>query len=229
MNIFRNKIILFILLAVIVIFVIYYFGFSEKVTPENLRTHTSYLKEIVQERYISAVFIFIASSMALMLLMLPLTGPIAVCGGFLFGFWAGVLYTIVGVILGLALSFLVVRYVCAHLLRGKYSERLISFNNRMKQDGYMYLISLQLLAVVPYFIINTLAALAGVPLHTFLWTTIVGSLPIVMIYALAGRQLYAIQKWSDILSVPMLVVLLGLAFIAILPMILRRFKKVDDA
>jgi len=228
MNSFHKKLAIIILVVAALIFLLYYFGIAGYVTPGNFKQNASYLKAIVQERYATSVIIFMAASAALMLLTLPLTGPIAVCGGFLFGLWPGVLYTMIGVIVGIAFSFLIVRYALSHVVRDKYSERLVSFNARMREYGYTYLISLQLLTVVPYFIINTLAALADVPFHTFLWTTVVGSLPIVIIYAFAGRQLYMIRSWSDILSVNMLLLLLGLAVIALLPMLMRKFRKVDN-
>jgi uncharacterized membrane protein YdjX (TVP38/TMEM64 family) len=227
MKSFHKKLAVIIFVVAAAIFLLYYFGIAGYVTPGNIKQNASYLKALVQERYATSVIIFTLGSAALMLLTLPLTGPIAVFGGFLFGLWAGVLYTMVGVIVGIALSFLIVRYALSHVVRNKYSEQLAAFNTRMREYGYTYLISLQLLTVVPYFIINTLAALAGVPFHTFIWTTIVGSLPIVIIYAFAGRQLYMIRSWSDILSMNMLLLLLGLAVIALLPMLIRKFKKVD--
>ncbi len=228
MKSFHKKLAIAIFAVAALIFVLYYFGIARYVTPGNIKQNAGYLKALVQEQYAVSAIVFIVSSAALMLLTLPLTGPIAVCGGFLFGLWAGVLYTMIGVIFGIAISFLIVRYVLSHVVRDKYSERLVSFNARMREYGYTYLISLQLLTVVPYFIINTLAALADVPFHTFLWTTIVGSFPIVIIYAFAGKQLYMIRSWSDILSVNMLLLLLGLAVIALLPMLVRKFRKMDS-
>lgn len=227
MNYFHKKLVVAAVLAVVAIMVVYYFGIAHYVTPSTLRQHAFYLKAIVQERYAMAVLIFILTSIVLMMLALPLTGPIAVCGGFLFGLWLGVFYTMMGVVIGIALSFLVIRYALSHLVRSKYSEQLASFNARMQDYGYSYLITLQLLTVVPYFVVNTLAALADVPFYTFVWTTVIGSLPLVIIYAFAGRQLEMIRSWRDILSVNMLLLLLGLAFLALLPLVIRKWRRMN--
>ncbi len=227
MNSFHKKMAFVVLLVAVAIFLIYYFGIAQYATPAHIKENAVYLKSFVQENYATTVICFMAASAALMLFMLPLTGPIAVCGGFLFGLWPGVLYTMIGVLVGIACSFLIVRYALSHVIRDKYSERLAAFNARMREYGYSYLITLQLLTVVPYFVVNTLAALAGVPFHTFVWTTIVGSFPIVVIYAFAGRQLTMIRSWSDILSVNMLLFLLGLALLAMLPIVIRKFRKMD--
>ena len=227
MKSFHKKIAFGFFIVAGLIFVLYYFGLAHYVTLANIKTHATYLKEQVQHNYAGAAVGFMLASAALMLLTLPLTGPIAVCGGFLFGLWPGVLFTMIGIMVGIALSFLMVRYAVSHVVRRRYSEQLVSFNERMSTYGYTYLISLQLLTVVPYFVINTLAALAHVPLHTFIWTTAVGSLPIVIIYAFAGRELYMIKSWGDIMSFNMLLLLLGLAALAMLPMVMRKFRNVE--
>ena len=227
MKTFHKKVALGFFLLIGIVFILYYFGLAKYITIANIKSNAMYLKEQVKKNYLGSVVGFIVFSAALMMLTLPLTGPIAVCGGFLFGLWPGVLYSMIGVMIGIAISFLMVRYALSHVMRHKYGQQLVSFNERMREYGHTYLISLQLLTVVPYFIINTLAALANVPFHTFMWTTVIGSLPIVIIYAFAGRELYMIQTWGDILSVHMLLLLLVLAGLALLPMIMRKLRRTN--
>lgn len=216
-----------IILVIIVAVLFYYVGISHYLSLSSIQAHAATLKEQAATNYLKAVFLFIVLSAALMSFALPLTGPIAICAGYLFGFWAGTLYAMIGVIAGIAISFIMIRYVLYRLVMHRYGERITSFNNRMRVYGYSYLITLQLLMVVPYFVINALAAFAHVPLHAFLWTTFAGSLPVVVIYAFAGRQLTQINAWSDILSVNMLLLLLLLAALAIVPMIMRRYQRID--
>ena len=96
--------------------------------------------------------------------------------------------------------------------------------NNVQKFGVSYLLMLQFLTLVPYFIINTVAAVAHVPVLTFVWTTAVGALPLLFVYSFAGRQLGAIQSMRDIVTLPMLLAFVLLAFIAILPMIIRKIK-----
>jgi uncharacterized membrane protein YdjX (TVP38/TMEM64 family) len=215
-------------IAVLILFggalLLYYVGFAQYFSLENIKTHALYFKGIVERHYIGAVLGFLVISTTLIACTLPVTGPVAVTAGYLFGLWMGVLYSMIAGLVGTAISFAVVRRAMSHITQHQYKTKLESFKKQFHAYGYTYLISLQLLTVVPYFVINTLAALAGVPFITFMWTTAVGSLPIVIIYAFAGRQLYMIQSWKDIVSLNMLLLLILLALLALLPMIVKKIR-----
>jgi len=224
MNKTHKKVIIGLLLLIVAVVIFYYVGISHYFSLTSVKAHATYLKSKVAENYIHAALMFIGVSAALIAFTLPVTAPIGVVGGFLFSFVPAVLYCMIAVIIGSSISFLVVRYMLSHMMRHRYGNRLARFNTRMQKYGYSYLITLQLLTVVPYFIINTLAALAGVSFVTFLFTTIVGSLPVISIYAFAGRQLYKLDSWKDILSKEMLLLLILLGFLALLPLIVRKWR-----
>ncbi len=223
---FQKKLFIGLLILIGFIFVLYYVGLSHYFSLEGIKANASYLKTQVEKHYFGSVIGFMLGSTTLIAFTLPVTGPVAVLGGFLFGLWPAVLYTMISALVGTAISFLVVSHAMSHVTRHHYGAQLASFKEQLNSYGHTYLITLQLLTVVPYFVINTLAVLAGVPFSTFMWTTAIGSLPIVIIYAFAGRQLYMIQSWGDILSVNMLLLLLMLALLALLPMIIYKFRGV---
>ena len=220
----HKKLIIGLLVLIAVVFAFYYVGLSHYLSLTSIKTNAAFFKSKVAENYMHAVFTFIGISTALIAFTLPITAPMGAVGGFLFGIWPAVLYCMIAIIVGAAISFLVVRYALYHAMKHRYGKRLESFNKRMKTYGYAYLITLQLLTIVPYFVINTLAALAGVPFLTFLGTTMIGSLPVLVIYAFAGKQLYMIHSWRDILSKEMLLVLLLLAGLALLPLVIRKWR-----
>jgi uncharacterized membrane protein YdjX (TVP38/TMEM64 family) len=219
-----NKLIIAVLIGIGCVLILYYIGFARYFSLESIKTHATYFKQLVEQHYISSVMSFIFISTVLFAFTLPVTGPVAVVAGYLFGLWPAVLYSMIAGLIGTAISFLVVRHAMTHITRDQYNNQLTFFKRQFHAYGYTYLISLQLLTVVPYFVINTLAALAEVPFITFMWTTALGSFPIVVIYAFAGRQLYMIQSWRDIVSVNMLLLLLGLALLALLPMIVKKIR-----
>ncbi|EKD48379.1 MAG: hypothetical protein ACD_64C00343G0005 [uncultured bacterium] len=222
-----KKMIIGLILLFGIVFAVYYFGLAHYLSLENVKANAAYLQEKVDENYLYAVGMFIAISTALIAFTLPIMAPMGVMGGFLFGMWQGILYSMIAITIGASLSFLAVRYALSHVMKNRYGARLAGFNERMQKYGYSYLITLQLLTVVPYVVINSLAALAGVSFHMFLVTTIVGSLPVTAIYAFAGKQLYTINSWKDILSKEMLLVLFLLAGLALLPMAIRKLRHTD--
>ena len=220
----QKKLLLGLFIVIVLVIILYYIGLAHYFSLENIKTNALYLKHNVENNYVRSVLIFLAVSIALIAFTLPVTGPVAVLAGYLFGFWLGVIYTMIAGLIGTIISFCVVKRAMSHVMRDHYQDQLAAFKEQLHVYGHTYLISLQLLTVVPYFIINTLAVLAEVPLSTFIWTTFLGSLPVVMIYAFAGRQLYMIQSWGDILSINMLLLLLMLALLALLPMIIRKIR-----
>lgn len=226
MSSFSKKVILGIVIAIIGIILLYHFGLSHYLSLASVKTNAAYLLQQTHEHYVASAAIFMLISTGLIAFTLPVTAPVAVVAGYLFGLLPALVYCMAAVLIGSGASFLVIRYVTGHIAKNDDSDRLDKFKVKLQRYGYSYLITLQLLTVIPYFIINTLAALGGVPFHIFMMTTFVGSLPVVAIYAFAGRQLYHITSWSDIISWDMLLVLLLFAFLAMLPMIVRKFRKI---
>lgn len=226
MNSFSKKIIFWSTIGILGLIALYYFGLSHYLSVAAIKTNAAYLLQQTKQHYVASAAIFMAISTGLIAFTLPVTAPVAVVAGFLFGLFPAIIYSMAAVLIGSATSFLIIRYVTGHIAKNDASDRLDKFKVKLQRYGYSYLITLQLLTIIPYFIINTLAALGGVPFHIFMMTTFVGSLPVVAIYAFAGRQLYHIKSWGDILSWDMLLVLLLFAFLALLPMIVKKFRKV---
>ena len=220
----HKKIILGLIILVVLVILAYYAGFAHYLSLENIKSNAAQYKMRVNENYVGAVVSFISICTLLITFTLPITAPMGVVSGFLFGIFPGSIFSIISVLLGSGISFLIIRYALSHVVRRHYSKQLDAFNDKIKSYGYTYLISLQLLTVIPFFVINTLAALAGVSFFTFLWTTAAGAFPVSAIYAFAGRQLYTIHSWQDVLSKEMLLLLVLLAGLAMLPMLMRRIS-----
>lgn len=205
---------------------IYYFGIGSYFTLENLQQKSTYLKGSVASHYVESVLVFILVFVSLILVTLPIVGPMTMLGGYLFGVAPGFLYSLIASTIGSLVSFLIIRYLLASILRHRYKESLAPFSEKMKTHGYNYLLMLQLLSVVPFVVTNTLAALTDVSLFTIFWTTIVGSIPVLLIYAFAGKQLGTIGSAQDILSPQIMLVLVLLACIALIPLFLKKTKKI---
>lgn len=190
----------------------------------NLQSQSASLLEAVNTHYLFSVFAYLGVYAALIACALPLVAPMTILGGFLFGVLYGVIYAVIGASTGAVIYFLMVRYVFAHTIRESFAPQLGAFHEKMNRYGASYLISLQLLTIIPYFVINTLAALADVPLVTFIWTTVLGGLPLHVIYAVAGQELGTLTSIRDILKPSIIVLLLLMAGIALLPMLIRYIR-----
>jgi uncharacterized membrane protein YdjX (TVP38/TMEM64 family) len=217
----------FVLISLII--VAWYMGLHEYVTLDALRENRAYLESIVAENYYKAVVIYIFIFIAVIATALPGVPPLTMIGGFLFGFIQGGIYATFAATIGTTISFLLIRYVLSNVIRGKYAQKVDRFNEKIKSHGVAsYLLTMQLIGIIPYFLINALAALTDVPVQTFLWTTFVGSLPIIFIYSFAGRQLYLVKEVGDIFSPSIIALLVVLVLLTLMPLFLRFSRRVTD-
>ena len=182
-------------------------------------------KECVHDHYMRSVVVYILILAAIAAISLPIIIFYVVLGGFLFGTLAGALYSVIGATVGATLSFLVFRYILGDMVQKKYGESLGGFKQKMKEHGISYILILHYLTVVPFFIINTFAALSPITLFQFILTTIAGCLPLFLVYAFAGKGLGSIQSVGDIFSAPVIIACVLLSGLAFVPVILKKFKQ----
>jgi len=178
--------------------------------------------------YPQSVLIYILSMAAIVALSLPLVIPIVIASGYLFGLFLGAFYSVIATVIGALVPFLLVRYVGGNYIKKKYSNRFEKFNARIHRYGANYVLLLHYLAVVPFFIINTFAALTSMSLATFVRLTILGSFPVYLIYTFAGHELSEVNSLSDMLSWPVVISLFLLLLLAIIPIVIQRLKGSSD-
>jgi len=208
---------------------VWYTGLHNYLTLASLHDNKVYLEETVAAHYYSSIFIYCIIYIVIISLALPGVPILTMLGGFLFGCIPAIAYASIAATVGATVSFLVIRYMLSAVIRGKYAQKLETFNEKISAQGVAsYLLTLQLMGLIPYFVINSLAALADVPLYTFVWTTFVGSLPIISIYSFAGKQLYKIESLQDIFSVPVIVVFVLFIVVALLPVFIRFSRRSVD-
>lgn len=100
-----------------------------------------------------------------------------------------------------------------------------------KNHSASYLLFLRISHVVPFWITNTAAAYFKVPYWTFIWTTLVGVIPITYIVAEAGYSLGNViamdQKLSlsDIFTPQVKIALLVIGIIALVPILVKKWMK----
>jgi len=191
-------------------------------TFENLKQHRDSLLCFVQEQYWLSVACFIATYIVAAAFSLPAGLVLTLAGGFLFGAQAGVFYVVIGATTGATIAFLSARYVLGKRLQEKYRDTLKKFNEELERNGTHYLLTLRLIPIFPFFLINFLAGLTRIPLKTFLWTTALGIMPATAVFAFAGRQLGALSAASDLLSGKTAAVFAALGLLALVPAIYKK-------
>ena len=224
---YRNGILLLILLGVIA-FLLRYSSFDDILTLQGLQAKSNQLKLAVETNYFNSVLMYCVIFIIALIFGLPVVGPLTLLGGYLFGVFPATLYAIVSQTIGATTSFILIRYVFSSFMAARYNDRLAKFKKNMDRYGGRYLLILQFMVVIPFFIINVLAALTKVPFTTVLWTTILGCAPLSFAYALAGKELGTIESVYDIFSLHIILTFVLLILLVCMPMVLKWLRVKTD-
>lgn len=155
---------------------------------------------------------FFALYVAVASLSLPGAAILTLAGGGIFGFSWGLLLVSFASTLGATVSFLSARFVLRDSVQARFGARLAGINQGVARDGALYLFSLRLIPVLPFFVINLAMGLTPLPAWTFYWVSQLGMLAGTAVYVNAGTELASISALRDVASPGLLgaLALLGL-------------------
>ncbi len=190
-----------------------------------MQQQSVYFKAFVDQNYWLTACVYMAFFAGSIALSMPTSIILTLLGGYLFGALAGALYATIAISVGVAIAYTVFRLFLQDALRHTYKERAVRFEQLMREEGASYLLMLNFSAVLPYFMINALAAVARVPLITIIWTSLVGFIPQALVYAYAGKELATIKQVQDIFSREVIFAFILLILLACMPIVIKRFKK----
>ena len=155
---------------------------------------------------------FFALYVAVTGLSLPGATIMTLAAGAIFGFAWGVVIVSFASSVGATLAFLASRFLLRDWVQSRFGHHLKAINEGVAREGALYLFTLRLIPVVPFFAINLAMGLTPLRPWTFYWVSQVGMFAGTLVYVNAGTQLAQLQALSGILSPSLLgaFVLLGL-------------------
>jgi uncharacterized membrane protein YdjX (TVP38/TMEM64 family) len=194
-----------------------------------LAENREFLCAMVAQTGAKAALAFILAYAGLVALSVPGSALFTLAGGFLFGPWLGTAYALIGATSGATLVFLAARAGLAGLAAraGPWVRR---FENGFRRNGLNYLLVLRLIPIVPFWLINLVAGAIGLPLRVFVFGTFVGMIPVSFIYASLGNGLGTLADegrppdLAILLRPSVFLPILGLAALALLPVIYKRWR-----
>ncbi len=159
------------------------------------------------------------AAFTLITLFLPVAALMTVAAGALFGFWEGLLIASFTAAFAATVAFWLARFVLHDTVQRHFGERLAAVNAGVAKDGPFYLLSMRLVPVIPFFIINLVMGLTPMRTRTYWWVTQAGMFVGILIYVNAGTQVAEVDELNDILSP----VLLGsLILLGVFPLLARK-------
>lgn len=225
MNVFVKRVLILGLIVAGVLAIWFFTPVKELVDFRAVFENRENLLETVQSRYLPAVLIYIGVYIAATALSVPGATILTLLGGFFFGPWLATLYVNVGASLGAFIIYIAARYFLGEGIQNKYGEKLEKFNAEIDKNGPNYMLTLRLVPIFPFFLVNLFAGFTTIRPRQFLWTTALGIIPGSFAYTWLG---YAGATIGDGAPWQLFVALGLLAVLSLIPVLIRRIKAKKD-
>lgn len=202
----------------------FYFDLGQFLSLDSLQANRDALLQYTTSQYEIAVALYILIYILQTAFSLPGGAVLTLTGGFLFGSLMGTLFVNVGATAGATLAFLAARYLLRDWVEKKFGDRLGPIQEGFAKNAFSYLLTLRLIPVFPFFLVNLVSGLTRVNLGTYVLATSIGIIPGSFVFAFAGRQLGTINSLSEIASPPVLLAFTLLGVLALMPVAYRKWK-----
>jgi putative membrane protein len=135
--------------------------------------------------------------------------------GLLFGPVVGIVIALGATTVSAALSLLIVRFLLGDWMRPRLTHPAVSgINERLRTRGWLAIMSLRMIAAVPFSVLNYAAALSAVPVGAFTMATLLGSAPGTMATVLLGDAATGTRN-PAILLVSLMLFVFGMSGLAV--------------
>ncbi len=155
-------------------------------------------------------------------LSLPGAAVLTLAAGALFGLITGTIIVSFASTIGATLACIVSRFILRDWIQNKFGDKLKTVNEGIEKEGALYLFTVRLIPVFPFWLINLVMGLTKMPLKTFFWVSQIGMLAGTMVFVNAGKELAKLDSLSGILS-PGLI--LSFVLLGIFPIITKKLME----
>jgi uncharacterized membrane protein YdjX (TVP38/TMEM64 family) len=206
-------------------------GLRKELSWPMLAAHEASLRGFVASHPVAAPVAFTLLYVAVTALSIPEAALLSIVGGLLFGTVLAAICVVLGATAGAVLLFLIARSALAAPLRRRAAPLLERIRPGLERDGFSYLLSLRLLPIVPFWLVNLAPALVGMRPAPFFLATLVGIIPGVLFFVSLGaglRDVLALGGEPDlsaILAPDILLPRVGLALLALVPVLWRKWRR----
>lgn len=164
-------------------------GWHNYLSLRHIAENREMLRALVDANLALALIAYMGLYVAVVALSLPGGALLTITGGFLFGWLAGGLATVVAATLGATLIFLVARTSLGETLAERAGPRLKKLSEGFRKDALNYLLFLRLVPAFPFWLVNLAPALLGVSLPVYVLGTFLGIIPGTFAFAFLGAGL----------------------------------------
>ena len=190
----------FLLLVTCIAVAIFAFDLTKYADLTALKLNLHHLLEWKERFPIAACVSFFLLYTLASALSFPGALVLTLAAGALFGAMLGTFIVSFASSIGATMAFLAARFLFRDAIQERFGRHLTAIDDGIRRDGAFYLLTLRLVPIVPFFLVNLLMGITSIRTWTYYWTSQIGMLVGTFVYVNAGTQLAAIDDVSDILS-----------------------------
>ena len=186
------------------------------------------------DNYLLAALSFMAAYALFTSFSVPVGLWMTLTGGFMFGTVGGGLLSLLGATVGATIIFLAARFAFANLLREKAGSAVAKMEKGFQENELSYMFILRLVPLFPFWLVNLVPAFLNVSTRTYVLGTFFGMIPGGLVYASVGNGLGhvfesgAAPDLNIIFRPEILGPIIGLAVLAMIPIIYKKYSKSDS-
>lgn len=220
-----------ILILAIGLMIFFSLGGQKYLSMEMLQQHYQSLLDYTHQHLIVSTVIFMLAYILIVAFSIPGATIMTLLGGFLFGIFPGALWVILSATIGATVVFLAVKSAFGESLQRRAGGNIEKLRQGFSHNAFNYLLTLRLIPIFPFFIINIACGVLGVRLKAFFWGTLLGIIPGSVIYVWVGTGLgFAPQQGEQlnmgIIFQPQFILpIIALALLSLVPMIRKKFTQ----
>lgn len=205
-----------VLLVVVVGAVVEFFlsGAEHQFTLQNFHHYRAALDALQAAHPWELGLAYFAAFVVVVALSLPAMTLMTLAAGAIFGVVEGSVIVSFGSAIGATLAMLAARFVFKDVVRRKFEHRLQRVDAGIEREGGFYLLSMRLVPVFPFFMVNILMGLTHIRVFTYYWVSQLGMLAGTIVYVNAGAHIASATTLKGLISIPLIV---SLALLALLP------------
>ena len=192
---------LVLLLALLGLWLAYwYWDLGQWLTLEQLKASRDTLISLYADQPVKTALTFFGVYVLAAALSFPGASILTLAAGAMFGWAMGLLLVSFASSLGALLAFWASRYLLRDVIEKRFGKLLQPINEGLAKDGTFYLLTLRLVPLFPFWLINLLMGLTTLGARRFYIVSQIGMLVGTAVYVNAGTQLAAIDTAADVLS-----------------------------
>jgi uncharacterized membrane protein YdjX (TVP38/TMEM64 family) len=150
----------------------------------------------IADHRIGALALYLLVYVTVVATSLPGATILTLAGGLMFGWLVGSIATVAAATTGASLVFLVARTTVGESLARRAGPQVARLQAGFCENALSYLLFLRLVPAFPFFVVNIVPALIGVPFRTYVIGTALGIMPGSLAYSFIGAGLDGVVAMS---------------------------------